>query len=60
MSIAVSDNPDPAAAALAMARANGCDCDPDVSLRPDADGVTHARVAHDDWCRLLAVVERRN
>lgn len=48
-------------AAVATARASGCDCDPDVTLDHEPDGTGgRGRVAHDDWCRLLAHVEGRD
>jgi hypothetical protein len=54
---------DQTAAALAMARIAGCNCDPEVRRPPRRDrraGIDAVTVSHDDRCRLLARLERRN
>jgi hypothetical protein len=39
--------------AFASSRVAGCTCRPDISVTTDAEGIQHARVAHDDWCPLI-------
>jgi hypothetical protein len=43
---------DQAAAAVAMARFAGCTCnvEAEVAPVPDASGLRHVAVRHDDWC----------
>jgi len=49
-------------AALRMARHAGCNCDPDIEVvsDPQHPRMKHCNVHHDDYCRLLTRLERRN
>jgi hypothetical protein len=43
--------------AIASAQDRGCNCYPDVDFEIH-DGVTVAKLYHDDWCSFLQALER--